>query len=158
MKKLLAISLVMILAISLLTACGGNDNNGSNPTGGNNNGGGNANPVSDFTYTVLEDGSIMIQEYKGKDANVVIPAQIDGKDVSRIGNNAFSGNRTVKSVVIPGTVAEIGSNVFDGCPVLASVTIPDSVTEIGFEAFANCPLLSESTKQKVLQIDPEAVF
>ena len=53
MKKILAIALVMILALSLLTACGGNDNgggistnppasnNGGNNNGGNNNGGNN---------------------------------------------------------------------------------------------------------------------
>ena len=41
MKKILAIALVMVLALSLLTACGGDNNSGSS---GNNNGGGNNTP------------------------------------------------------------------------------------------------------------------
>ena len=36
MKKLLALALVMVLALSLLTACGGGGGNSSTPSGGNN--------------------------------------------------------------------------------------------------------------------------
>ena len=36
MKKLLALALVMVFALSLLTACGGGGGNSSTPSGGNN--------------------------------------------------------------------------------------------------------------------------
>ena len=122
---------------------------------------------SDYTYNALDDGTIEIKGYSGSAENIVIPAQIDGKSVTRIGNNAFEKS-SVKEIVIPDSVTEIGSqafsgcekltgvlipnsvtmiqdNAFFGCKSLASITIPDSVTDIEMQAFCNCASLKSVT-------------
>ena len=120
-----------------------------------------------YTYNALDDGTIEITGYSGSAENIVIPAQIDGKSVTRIGNNAFEKS-SAKEIVIPDSVTEIGSQAFSGCGKLtsvlipnsvtmirdraffdcnslASITIPDSVTDIELQAFCNCTSLKEVT-------------
>ena len=120
-----------------------------------------------YTYNALDDGTIEIRGYNGSAENVVIPAQIDGKSVTRIGNNAFEKS-SAKEIVIPDSVTEIGcqafsgcekltgvlipnsvtmiqDNAFFGCKSLASITIPDSVTDIEMQAFCNCASLKSVT-------------
>ena len=46
-----------------------------------------------------------------------------------------------KGTVIPDTVTRIGDNAFDGCRTLSAIRIPESVTEIGYAAFEYCTSL-----------------
>lgn len=50
----------------------------------------------------------------------------------------FTGNTTVKKIIIPNSVFEIDMDAFSGCSALESVSIPNSVKEIGNGAFASC--------------------
>ena len=59
----------------------------------------------------------------------------------RIGNEAFSGCTSLKSVEIYDSVTSIGGSAFSDCKSLASVTIPDSVTTIGGYVFHECTSL-----------------
>ena len=99
---------------------------------------------SDYTYNALDDGTIEIKGYSGSAENIVIPAQIDGKSVTRIGNNAFEKS-SAKEIVIPDSVTEIGSQAFSGCEKLTSVSIPNSVTMIRDRAFFDCNSLASIT-------------
>ena len=99
---------------------------------------------SDYTYNALDDGTIEIKGYSGSAENIVIPAQIDGKSVTRIGNNAFEKS-SVKEIVIPDSVTEIGSQAFSGCEKLTGVSIPNSVTTIRDRAFFDCNSLASIT-------------
>ena len=72
--------------------------------------------------------------------NVVIPAEIDGKPVTSIGDYALS-NKQLTGVVIPGSVTSIGDNAFY-VNELTSVVIPGSVKTIGDGAFTDNPLNS----------------
>ena len=69
-------------------------------------------------------------------SSVVIPSS-----VTKIGRGAFEDCKSLASVVIPSSVTEIGKLAFEGCYSLSSVVIPPSVTEIGVDAFANCESL-----------------
>ncbi|MBR3439473.1 MAG: leucine-rich repeat protein, partial [Clostridia bacterium] len=51
--------------------------------------------------------------------------------VTSIGNSAFSGCKTITSIVIPDGVTSIGDSAFGGCDQLTSITIPASVMNIG---------------------------
>ena len=99
---------------------------------------------SDYTYNALDDGTIEITGYSGSAENIVIPAQIDGKSVTRIGNNAFEKS-SAKEIVIPDSVTEIGSQAFSGCEKLTGVSIPNSVTTIRDRAFFDCNSLASIT-------------
>ncbi|HCT92931.1 MAG TPA: hypothetical protein DF613_16350 [Lachnospiraceae bacterium] len=95
------------------------------------------------TYQITEDGTI--EKYTGSDGDVAIPLTIDGKNVTGIGPNAFSGRAGISSVTIPEGVTSIGKGAFNGCTGLTKVTIPSSVTRIGNTAFSGCSGLAEIT-------------
>ncbi|MBQ9372485.1 MAG: leucine-rich repeat domain-containing protein [Thermoguttaceae bacterium] len=69
---------------------------------------------------------------------LVIPSNIGGKKVVKIGDNAFKDCSSLTNVVIPDSVKEIGDEAFSNCYSLTSVVIPESVRKIGNYAFADC--------------------
>ncbi|MGN0442472.1 MAG: leucine-rich repeat protein [Acutalibacteraceae bacterium] len=91
--------------------------------------------TSDFGYSELDDGTLYINEYNGSGEEVVIPSEIDGKRVTKIGTALFLNNKEIKSAVISDGIPEIGGEAFGNCTNLADVSIPDSVAVIGFNAF-----------------------
>ena len=65
--------------------------------------------------------------------------------VTKIGKRAFAGFTGLTSITIPNSVTKIGEEAFWGCKSLTSITIPSSVTEIGFFAFEGCKSLTSIT-------------
>ena len=61
--------------------------------------------------------------------------------MTNIGEGAFSGCSSLKSISIPDGVTEIGSSAFQNCSALKSITIPNGVTKIGERTFWGCPSL-----------------
>lgn len=94
--------------------------------------------TDEYDYS-FEGQEITIVRYRSNNrSGVVIPATIDGKRVTKIGNGAFDigiNNNVIESVIIPNGVTEIGRNVFRFCHGLTSIKIPKSVTTIGSMAF-----------------------
>ena len=66
---------------------------------------------------------------------------IIGDNITKIGDNAFSGCSRLNRVTIGNGVTSIGFKAFYDCN-LQSVTIPDSVTLIDWYAFAECTNLN----------------
>ena len=71
-----------------------------------------------------------------------IPSKINGTPVTTIGDRAFSGCKSLISVIIPDGVTTIGQAAFNSCYKLANVIIPDSVTTIRDSAFYYCYALT----------------
>lgn len=63
--------------------------------------------------------------------------------VRTIGENAFSNNKELQSVVIPNSVTSIEFSAFSACKIL-SVEIPNSVTSIDEMAFSMCDHLTSA--------------
>ena len=62
--------------------------------------------------------------------------------IQAIGKRAFSGCKSLSSIVLPDSVISIGDQAFYSCESLKSITLPDSLTSFGEYAFAACPRLT----------------
>lgn len=105
----------------------------------------NLSPNKKYDYQVLDDSTLMITQYYGKDAELETPRKIGHMNVSRIGNRAFSGCNTLKQVTISNGVTCIENHAFTDCEQLTSVMIPDTVKSIGESLFDDCPQLEKIT-------------
>ena len=95
------------------------------------------NSSSDFRYTVGKDG-LTLTAYTGDAASLTIPAQIDGKPVTAIGNGCFQGMVCLKRVHVPEGVQRVDDYAFEACSALQRIYLPASLTEIGAGAFSGC--------------------
>jgi hypothetical protein len=98
-----------------------------------------------------------ITSYKGKKANVIIPAVIkfvpfrhslnpspevtETFNVTGIADQAFNGSK-FESVVLPDSITSIGNLAFSSCTNLTSIAIPAGITSIGNLAFDGCTALT----------------
>ncbi len=98
----------------------------------------------DFEYEVSGYGIVEITGYHGTDTELVIPAELDGKEVNSIGSQVFLDS-IVNSVIIPDSVTTIQNYAFMGCSSLRSVTLPDSITMIDNGVFWDCINLESIT-------------
>ena len=69
--------------------------------------------INDFTYTVLNGTYCQITGYTGTAAKISIPSQINGYIVQSLGNNVFSGNMILTTVVFPESIETMGSKRWD---------------------------------------------
>ena len=144
MKKALTFLLLAALLATPLVGCHKDDSDEPAKTTTENNANtipeynaADANPASDFEYKVREDGGITITKYIGEDETVVIPQNIDGKEVTLIGERAFAGT-SILSVAMPDTILYIASYAFYGCKQLKTVRFGDNIQLILDEAFYDC--------------------
>ncbi|WP_341301231.1 leucine-rich repeat protein [Lysinibacillus sp. FSL H8-0500] len=111
--------------------------------------------ASPFTTSDNSDGTVKITGYNGTvPAELVIPAEINGKPVTVIGSSAFMF-QTLTDVVIPEGVKRIETSAFSG-NLLTSVVIPSTVGEIASTAFKGNKLEKVEFKGAVSTIDGSA--
>lgn len=97
--------------------------------------------------SIQTDGGIVavVDDYTGDTGDVVIPTEYQGKPVTAIWMNAFSGGRKITSVYIPEGVGSIGHSAFRDCNGLKALHIPASVEMIDDYAFFGCGGLESIT-------------
>ena len=93
---------------------------------------------SDWLFTENESNIVITGIKNNNQANLTIPATINGKHVTEISENSFLNCGIIKTIIIPNSVALIGKSAFNGCINLTNITIPNSVASIGENAFSYC--------------------
>lgn len=85
--------------------------------------------------------------------NVVVP-----EGVHKIGDGAFWGKWTMKSVTLPSTLDVIGDKAFRVCMGLTEITIPEGVTDIGSYAFNSCDTLKTVNLPSTIKTIEQSAF
>ena len=85
-----------------------------------------------FEYELEANNQIRITAYLGSDTEIVIPAEIDGIPVAYLSSDAFSENKTITSVTIPGSIAQIPYGAFMRCSSLSNVVLEHGVRQLGY--------------------------
>lgn len=181
---------VLVLGISMVVVgLGGSSNVAVADSGSSNSGKGNgiAEKPEHFRYDLNEDGNgvVIAGLLMENPATVRFPKEIEGypvveislllekghnvtsvsipDTVTKIGNMAFIGRESLRSIVLPKNlkiigyrsfygsgitsivipegVTHIGDYAFGVCKNISSVTLPESIEEIGDQAFVSCPEL-----------------
>jgi hypothetical protein len=86
--------------------------------------------------------------------DLLIPSFINGRNVRRIGNEAFKG-QALTSVRLPDALSEIASGAFDD-NLLNSIDIPNGLKRIGERAFADNQLITANLPDGLEGIGNEA--
>ncbi|WP_277290288.1 leucine-rich repeat domain-containing protein, partial [Ruminococcus callidus] len=102
--------------------------------------------TTQLEYQAFDDDTVEITDCDNEAAGELeIPAEIDGKPVTSIGDGAFSVCSGLTKITIPNGVTSIGDYAFSDCSGLTKITIPNGVTSIRDGAFSNCSGLTEIT-------------
>lgn len=94
----------------------------------------------DFLYEVKGNGSATITGYTGEQADIILPATIDGYTITAIGDEAFACEEKAGeaiTITIPETVTSIGEKAFWNRNV-QMINLPDKLETIGYGAFVGC--------------------
>lgn len=96
---------------------------------------------SAFTY-VNHGDSIEITGFDNSVSDVVIPSEIEGLPVTAISTGAFYLS-AITSIEVPDSVTSIGEMAFLGCTSLKTVKLSTGVAKIEKNAFGSCSALQE---------------
>jgi hypothetical protein len=110
--------------------------------------------VDGGVYTVIaKDQVAYTASEKANQTKVVIPDTVKdagGKvyNVTTVAAKAFKNNKKVKTVVLGKNVVKIGKDAFSGCSNLTKVTMDSKLTTVDTGAFKNCKKLKSVTIPK----------
>ena len=102
-------------------------------------------PTSEFRFISLGGDTWRLANYTGTRRNVSIPSTYNGGTVVAISDNAFAGNTSMETLVIPETVTSIGAEAFADCANLKNLTMSSKVTTIGDKAFDGCDAIETAS-------------
>lgn len=113
-----------------------------------------------MSYKYKEYGTfVKLLKYLRDDKDVVdIPAEINGKPVTRIGDYCFYDHSEIKLVNFPSCIERIGNSSFELCGGLKKIVLPESVTHIGVNAFRECIGLNKVVLSPNLKVLSQGVF
>ncbi|MGC7184554.1 leucine-rich repeat domain-containing protein [Metamycoplasma hominis] len=104
-----------------------------------------------FKFELTKSNTWKITKFIGNDSKVTIPKEYQGKNITEIGNGAFS-NSFINSVSITGSIKEIGERAFLGCRNLEEVILNEGLEKIGVRAFLNTKIESITIPDSVKEI------
>ncbi|MBQ6010155.1 MAG: leucine-rich repeat protein, partial [Kiritimatiellae bacterium] len=110
--------------------------------------------VADYEWEYEEnyDGGITITGVSPLPGGITIPSEIDGKQVTAIGELAFSYQQDLRGVVIPEGVTIIQRLAFFECSCLEYVVLPSTLRQLDERAFYRCSITSITIPQDLTSI------
>ena len=106
-----------------------------------------------FNYSSYEGKYALIEDYTGREKNLVIPEKIDSLSVIGIGRSAFIRDTFLKSITLPDSLLYIADDAFLLCTKLEEVNFGKSLKIIGGGAFSYCTSLKKiNTPDSLLSI------
>ena len=114
-----------------------------------------------FNYNIFEEHATIVK-YTGTAKTVVIPDELDGFPVEKLGKEAFAGTdveeavlpkhlvrlnnscfkgSSVRKVVINSDLKQLGQSIFEDCAQLEEIELPRSLLLIGSGTFKGCKSL-----------------
>ncbi len=126
MKRAACLFLVLLMALGVVYAEGEERSLGS------------------FHYRLSGDGTAVLTGYdRGLSIpELSIPATLDGRAVTAIGDRAFADCGWLTKVTIPEGVTSIGEEAFSGCGALEVLRLPSTLSQLATTAFDGCDRLS----------------
>lgn len=109
-----------------------------------------------FKYSVNSKNEAIIEGLSDEaaaqsDVHLIIPAKINGYNVTEIENSAFKDNVNIKSVTFSEGLKKIGGAAFSGCVNLTgTVTLPSTLTSINYDWGNNGGAFSGTSISKVV--------
>ena len=167
----LASAFLLALPILLYTSCTSTSNSSSKDSGsygsGTSAGSTAAAPKTredtEYQYAVHEDTrSVEILKYLGSAGSTIevsVPASIEERPVTAIGEQAFLDFELLTTVILPDSITRIGKEAFRGCRQLEQINTPASLQDLGKGAFMYCEKLAGFFLPKsLLSFSDEYVF
>lgn len=124
MKKLLQVLLPVLVLGVVFSGCGRK-----------------ATPAEDFSYK-MDSGEVTITGYHGTEREIVIPEEIEGRPMTRIGEEAFR-DYDLTSIDLPDSLLVIECFAFCDCDCLESISFGKNLEQIGSYAFSGCVALQK---------------
>ena len=103
--------------------------------------------VSVFKYKELKDGTVSITGTYAQAAElkkIVVPAVIDGKKVSTLGESALATLYATEEIVVSGYVVKVEPYAFRDCTSLKTVKLSENIVTIDEGAFQGCSALTNT--------------
>ena len=137
MKRIFTLILALLLVCACFVACDkGSEQETESSTA-------TEQPANELAYKLNDDGKgytvTGIGTYTSTD---LVIDTYNGLPVTEIGLDAFKGTN-ITSVTLGDSVTTVGNQAFSGCKSLASITIGTGVTNMGFFTFNGCSALTE---------------
>lgn len=134
------LSTVVLAVLFVFTACGSEErlsNETENPV--------EKNERESLSYALSEDGTFYICDGIGTvtGTDIEIADSVEGLPVKEIGENAFSGNKSLKRVLVSENVERIGKNSFNGCYELITVIFKNKI------GWSVCKNLSDENERSI---------
>ncbi len=112
--------------------------------------------INEVTYVIHSDwAEVESCEVTVQGGKVVIPEEIDGVPVTKIGTAAFNGC-VIQEIVIPEIVVEIGNSAFEGCYPLETVKLPSNLKKIEDSTFRSSGIKKIIIPESVTEIEETA--
>ena len=102
----------------------------------------------DYEYIASGD-TATITKYTGSGSIIMVPSSLDGYTVTKIGDNAFINNGSIKSVFVQEGITAVGNGAFYNCSSLENLYLPDTLTSVGYSVIAGTSVASITIPKNV---------